>query len=650
MTTFPQLELDMSEWNKQTSEDYFRLSNWSDGYYVINDKGNLAVSPKGRDGKTRIDMFEVIQEVKKKNVEFPVVVRFHDILRSRVTNLNKIFRSKISEYKYQGQYLGVYPVKVNQLREVVEEVLSAGAEYNYGLEAGSKAELLAVLSQNTPEESITIANGYKDTEFLKLCMLGRKMGKKIIVVIEKYSELPRLIKCAREMKVEPIIGFRAKLSSKGSGKWASSTGERAKFGLTIPEILKGWQLLKKHNMEQSLQLLHFHIGSQIPDIRTFKDSITEGARIYAKLSQIGANIQFFDVGGGVGVDYDGTRSDSNSSINYSIKDYVSDVVYILKEICDLEKVNHPNIVTESGRSITAHHSCVITNVFGKIEYNFDHNTSEAESEHNLVRQMREIWKGIGKKTYREAYYDSNLKKEEASNAFKLGILTLEERAKIESIYYKISHKICEIIDDIDKELIPHEIQNLKDTLSNQYLCNFSVFQSIPDSWAIDQVIPIVPIHRLDEEPTENCTLADITCDSDGKVAQFIGDEYEHSPTVRLHKLNEDEDYYLGFFLTGAYQDIMGDMHNLFGRLNEVHVFYDKDDESQFYVEEIIRGQSNSDVLKIMQYNSEILAINVKLKIDDRVRQGKIKPREGVELIDFYESCLDVYTYLTEFKD
>jgi arginine decarboxylase len=486
-------------------------------------------------------------------------------------------------------------------------------------------------------------NGYKDRDLLRLALLGIQLGRKVIVVIEKYSELIDLMALAQETGVEPLIGLRAKIATKSSGKWASSGGDYAKFGLTITEILQAVKYLKSIDKTHCLKLFHFHIGSQIPDIKTIKDSISEGARIYAKLYKEGAKLEFFDVGGGVGVNYDGTRSNAPSSTNYTTKEYVADVVYILKQVCDLEDVPHPNIVSESGRAITAHHSCVVTNVFGALEIgNETYNVDKVVSENILVSNMRELQTELTEKNYQDVFNDATKLKEESVSAFKFGILSLDERAKLETMYWKICKSI---VDHASKdEYAPDEILLLKNQMASQYLCNFSIFQSAPDTWAIGQILPIVPLHKLNEKPTELCTLVDITCDSDGKIDTFLSADGPTN-TMPLHKLNNGDDYYIGLFMTGAYQDIMGDNHNCFGRLNEVHVFCDDDDPTDFYIEEVIYGNKASHVLASLQYNPETLAQTMKANVDLQVKRGKIRPREGVDLTDFYEACLKSYTYL-----
>jgi arginine decarboxylase len=630
-------------WSKEEADEVYHISRWGDGYFDINDQGHLCVLPSQDENGPRIDIAEVLEEMKAQNIPLPIVVRFHDILRSHVKVINETFRDVIKEAGYNGQYTGVYPIKVNQMREVVEEIVDAGTPYDFGLEAGSKPELLSVLAYNDNINALTVLNGYKDEDYLRLALLGNKLGRKCIVVIEKFSELHKILKLAREMNVEPMIGLRAKMAIKGSGKWSDSGGEKAKFGLTIAEMLTCVQILKEENYINSLKLFHFHIGSQVTDIRTVKEVIREGGRIFAKLSQLGAPLEYFDCGGGLGVDYDGSQSTSDSSMNYKLHDYASDIVYILKEICDAEKVKHPNIVTESGRAITARHSCVITNVIDKIETSFtDYNTDKIANEHSLVRNIRELHESLNEENAQEYYNDAQDIKRECQNAFRLGILKLEERAVIETLFWKVTKKISALLPTM--EFIPENLYDIDQGIAPQYLCNFSIFQSAPDMWAIGQLLPIVPITRLNEKPEVNGTLVDITCDSDGKINKFI-DIDDVKSLLPLHELRPNEEYHIGLFLTGAYQDVMGDLHNMFGRLNEVHVFCDDEDPTDFYIEEVIKGSSAENVLSAMQYNPEAMAYTMKKNIDRQISGGKINPREGVRLVDFYESCLKSYTYL-----
>ncbi len=633
-----------SDWSIEEAERIYGVSRWGGGYFKIGENGNVHVVPNPSDPSVRIDFKAVIDEILEEGVQLPVVVRFHDVLRSQVANLNTIFKNTIAEAEYKAQYNGVYPVKVNQMREVVEEIVDAGEPFNYGLEAGSKAELLTVLAMNTNEHSLTVLNGYKDEEFMRLALLGRKLGRRMVVVVEKYSELLLLVRIAKELQIEPIIGVRAKMTVKGRGKWESSGGERAKFGLTISEIINTARYLNEQGMAHCLKLLHFHIGSQLTDIRSVKEAISEGARIYAELHKMGFPLDYVDVGGGLGIDYDGTASTSESSRNYTMQEYVSDVVYGMKEVCDLEGVPHPNLVSESGRAITAHHSCVITQIVGEIRSNSSEvDTSENEGEHIFVKNMREMAESFDQQTnMQEVYNDASQYKEQALDAFKLRVLSLEELAKIETLYWQIITRLQTYYSNA--EYVPEELQELDYSLSSQYLCNFSVFQSAADTWAIDQLLPVVPITRMDERPEVNCALVDITCDSDGKIDQFtVGREI--TDILPMHRLKKDEPYYIGLFLTGAYQDVMGDMHNLFGRLNEVHIFSYDDDPEDFYIEEVVKGSSVEDVLSIMQYNPRAMASDVKRLIDKQVSAGNIKPREGVRWTDFYENCLSGYTYL-----
>jgi arginine decarboxylase len=629
-------------WTREDAEKTYHVKKWSDGFFDINEEGNLVIHTNN--GKKDVPLINIIDEIRSMNINMPCVIRFHDILRSKVKILNRTFRSVIDEAEYEGRFFGVYPIKVNQMREVVEEVIDAGSKYDYGLEAGSKPELLAVLAYNKNPNSLTILNGYKDSEYLKLAMIGTQLGKKIVIVLEKFSEVAKVIELAKEMNVKPMLGIRSKMSIEGIGRWAHSSGEKAKFGLTIPEILNAVELLEEADMKDCLKLFHFHIGSQISDIKTIKDAINEGGRMYAKLVNIGCKLEYFDAGGGLAIDYDGSRSAGDSSMNYSLEEYVEDIVYGLKQICNLEGVPHPNIVTESGRAITAHHSCVITNVVGTIDSTKAYYpTKKTTGEHILVSNMRALTdEAITLDNYQVAFNEADQLKEDSLNAFRLGILGLDEKAKIETLYWQIMNKIKVILSDVED--IPEDLKVLQEKMAPQYLCNFSVFQSAADLWAIDQILPVVPLTRLNEKPQNLGTIVDITCDSDGKIDQFINADGIGS-LVPLHELRDNEDYLIGLFLTGAYQDVMGDMHNLFGRLNEIHVFCDPEDPSGFYIEEVIRGSSCSHVLSTMQYNPEYMDLKIKRMINQRVAHGKIAPRDGFKYSNFYDDCLSNYTYL-----
>lgn len=630
-------------WSVKKSITYYNISRWGAGYFDANDKGHMCVHPYGKGGPV-IDFMDLIEDIHEKNIGFPCLVRFQDILRARVEKLVKTFAEVVQREEYEGKYFGVYPIKVNQMREVVEEILDAGASYHFGLEAGSKAELLPVLAMNTDPEALTICNGYKDPDYLKLAMLGRKLDRKIIIVIEKLSELPEIIRVSQEMGVEPLIGIRAKLTTKGTGKWEHSGGDFAKFGLTIPEIIEATEILKQNNLQHILKLFHFHVGSQLNNIRTVKSAITEGARIFAKLVKMGFDIEYFDIGGGLGVDYSGSRKASNSSVNYTLDEYVSSVISILKQICLDEKVKQPHIVSESGRALTAHHSCLIVPIFGSIQIGLSR-TEEVprESKNPIIKRLLQIEQGIKPENAVESFHDAGEKKEEALSKFKVGILELEERAQAEAIYWRICHTIAKMT--LETEDIPDDFVKLRDQLSDQYLANFSLFQSAPDHWAFEQLFPIVPLHRLTEKPVRETTIVDITCDSDGKIDNFV-DKNEGRVSLQLHELKPNEPYYVGMFLMGAYQDIMGDMHNLFGRVNEVHIFCDDEDPEDYYMEEIIRGDRTEEVLQRVQYTPSELVKSVKRALDQYVRDGRIKPKVGVELADFYAQQMGSYTYLS----
>jgi arginine decarboxylase len=636
-----------SDWSIERATQYYNIAGWGAGYFSINEKGHVAVHPHGQPGPV-IDMMDVVEDIVERKIGFPVLVRFQDVLRARVKQINESFKRVLAEYKYAGGYFGVYPVKVNQMREVVDEIVDAGLPYHYGLEAGSKGELLIVLGMNTDPEALTICNGYKDEEFLRLALLGRKLGRKVIVVIEKLSELPMLLRLAEEMQVEPMIGLRSKLTTRGTGKWEGSSGDFAKFGLTIPELINAVRILKEAGKEHCAKLVHFHAGSQLTEIRTIKDAVNEGARVYAKLRKMGLPIEYFDVGGGLGVDYVGTHSNGYaSSVNYSLDEYVEDVVYNLQRVCAGEGVPEPHVVSESGRAVAAHHSCIIMNVFGHIEIGSAEEIALASvakaDEAPVVREMREIVASMTPRNRAEAYHDAVAKKEEALQMFKLGNLGLEERAAVESLFWKLARGIADL--NRGKKRLPRETKDLGDKIADQYLANFSLFQSAPDHWAFDQLFPIVPLHRMEEAPSRDCTIVDVTCDSDGKIDRFIeGDGVDE--TLSLHPLRPGEPYYLGMFLTGAYQDILANMHNLFGHVNELHVFADDEDPEDFYIEEYIPGDTIQEVLSRVQYEPSDLCRRVKNALDQRIKDGAIRPKDGVYLSDFYVQVMRGYTYLS----
>ena len=634
----------MREWSADAAEETYRVQRWGDGYFGIGDDGNLRVLPDRGASASSIALQEVVDELREDKVQFPVVLRFHDILKNRVRQLNRAFSSVIAEAEYRGAYRGVYPVKVNQMREVVDEIVDAGRPFHYGLEAGSKAELMAVLSYDTGEEALTICNGYKDEDFLRLALIGAKLRRKVVVVIEKFTEIEPLLHLAAEMDVRPMIGLRIKMRIKTEGRWSESSGDRAKFGLTISEILNAILLIQKQGFGDCIRLLHFHVGSQLSDVRFVQEAVQEATRIYARLSKRGVPLEYLDVGGGLAVDYDGSRTSQHSSMNYSMDEYASGVVYSVKQICDLEGVDHPILVSESGRAITAHHSCVIIRVMGEIANDANPvSTAAVEGEHVLVANMRDLYDELSTyRNFQEAYNEATRILSDVHSGFRLGVLDLDELARTESLYWLLMRAIWRGLES--EPFVSDDLRGIESMLGSQYLCNFSLFQSAVDSWAIEQILPVAPLTRLNEAPTRNCSLVDITCDSDGRISHFIG-EQGVSPTVPLHELPATENYYVGLFLTGAYQDVMGDMHNMFGRLNEAHVYQDAEDASGFYVEEFMPGSSASQVLSIMQYNPDSMAAQVKACVDREVGQGRIRSRDGVRLVDFYETCLNRYTYL-----
>jgi arginine decarboxylase len=630
------------EWTARQAEEFYGFKRWGGGHFSVNDKGFVCVDPMG-DGR-KIALWDVLEEAHSKKLYAPLVVRFQDLLHKRVIQLNEAFRKAISQENYNGRYRGVFPIKVNQLREVVEEILEAGEKYDYGIEVGSKPELLIALALHNDTERLLICNGYKDEEYIRMALTGRKLGKEIILVVEQPSELPLILKISKELKVDPLIGIRVKLSASGEGKWASSSGEDAKFGLTIPEILLAVQTLKKNRMGQSLCLLHFHIGSQIPSIITIKKAVAEATHCYCQLAKMGFPMKYLDVGGGLGVDYDGSRSNFDSSTNYSMEEYARDVVFNVKEICSNQGIDVPNLVSESGRAVVAPHSLLIVEVVDRIsKIQTDIQVSKRRKIHPIIKDLQHILKSARSYSRLERFHDALQKKEEAISLFNLGYLDLESRALAESLFWRI----CEQIRDTIQEsgFHPEDLQALRRTLADQYVCNFSVFQSLLDHWACQQLFPITPIHRLDERPTVDTILVDITCDSEGKITQFI-DLEDVQDTIALHPLEKNKPYYLAIYLTGAYQDIMGDLHNLFGRVNEVHVFLEEDEDDGFYIEESIQGSRVSEVIQFIQYNVSDMCRLMKKQVDKATRNDLVKPREGIGMLDLFESMIKGNTYLT----
>src|SRR5437870_551487 len=632
-----------TEWDLESAIATYNVDGWSEGYFTVNGSGNVEAKPLQDNGGS-IDILAVVNEARARNLSFPLLIRFQDLVRHRVESINRAFQSAISEFGYGNQYRGVFPIKVNQLREVIEEIVDAGEQFHFGLEAGSKPELVAALAMQKDHESLIICNGYKDPAFIRIALLGRKLGKSVIVVAEKLEELEQIIRASKEVGVEPYIGIRARLYSKGSGKWSPSGGENAKFGLDTTNLVAASQMLKDAGLTQCLKLLHFHVGSQVPDISTIKRAVREGARYYAKLWKLGHQLGYLDVGGGLGVDYDGSRSDFDSSTNYSLQEYANDVVWNIMDVCDSEGVSHPTIVSESGRAIVAHHSVLVLEAFSSIEKTAPKLKVEAsEKDHKLVGDILDVKQRLKRGNRLESLHDIQQIKEEAQQTFDLGLLELESKAKIDSVYWQLATQIVGMHRGL--RFIPDEVKELETSLGDQYICNFSVFQSLLDHWALGQLFPIMPIHRLTEAPERNGTIVDITCDSDGKVSKFI-DLLDVRDTLPLHRINPGEIYYLGVFMVGAYQDIMGDLHNLFGRVTEVHVFLDPDEESGWYIEEVIEGSTIGEVLAMTQWNKVELMRLLKTQVDAAIKTDRMKPNDAMKLLSDYERLLQEYTYLS----
>jgi arginine decarboxylase len=627
-------------WTVADSNDLYGLSRWGSPYYAIDSDGFLCVKPAGDERSVRIA--DIIKEAETKGLKTPIVIRFQDLLRQRVEQLNQAFRNSIKEEAYSGKYQGVFPIKVNQLREVIEEIQDAGKPYQYGLECGSKPELIIALAMHDDPDALLVCNGYKDDDYIRLALYGRKIGKRVFIVAEQLSEVRSIIRVSQELNVEPLIGFRSKLYAQGEGKWALSTGDNAKFGLTTTEMLEACSLLETADLKNSLQLLHFHIGSQVPNIITLKNAVIEATRYYCQLQKLGFPMGFIDVGGGLGIDYDGSRSNWESSINYTLEEYARDVVFNIKQICNSSEVPCPNIVSESGRAITAPHSMLVTQVIDRISKRDSVlKVLKDDIKDPVVNDLYEMMNGRLRYGRLEKFHDALQKKNEAYSLFNHGYLDLKGRAQAESLFWQICQKLDQ---SVKSGYNPEELVALKRLLADQYICNFSVFQSLLDHWALDQLFPIAPITRLKERPSINAILVDITCDSDGKVSKFIDleDEKEYLP---LHPLKKSEPYYLGFFLIGAYQDIMGDNHNLFGRVNEAHVFLEDDEDDGFYIEDTIQGDRVKDVLEGVQFKSEMLCRQMKKQIDKATKNDLVKPREGVRFMEMYEQAMQKKTYM-----
>jgi arginine decarboxylase len=631
----------LDKWHLQDAVETYGIRHWGKGYFSIIPNGHVAVHPTKRPEQS-IDLKELVDQLQARGIQLPILLRFTDILRHRVGEIHDAFRTAIKESGYQGSYCCVYPIKVNQQRHVVEEILDFGRPFNFGLEAGSKPELLAVLALTNGLDTPIICNGFKDDEFIKMSVLARKIGKHIIPVVEKFTELETLVRYAEELKVRPVIGVRVKLASRGAGRWRSSAGYRSKFGLTLTEVLEAVEYLKQRDLADCLQLVHFHLGSQITNIRSIKNALTEAARVYAELARVGAGVRYLDVGGGLGIDYDGSQTDFESSVNYTLQEYADDVVFRIKSVCDEAGVPHPTIVSESGRAVVAYHSVLVFDVLGVS--NFDRHQAPPELPADAPQPIQDLFgihRDLTKKNFLESYHDAVQAIDESLNLFNLGYLSIELRALAERLFWAVCFKLQRIVRELD--YVPEDLNGLKSMLADTYFCNFSIFQSMPDSWAIKQLFPIMPIHRLKEAPTRRAVLGDITCDSDGKIDQFI-DLRDVRNTLELHPYT-GEPYYLGAFLLGAYQEILGDLHNLFGDTNAVHVSLDED--GQVSLDAVIKGDTVREVLHYVQYSADELAAKMRKDVERAVRGGKISLEESRQLLRFYESGLEGYTYLEE---
>jgi arginine decarboxylase len=632
-----------TEWDLESAIATYNVEGWGNGYFTVNSAGNVEAKPLQENGGS-IDLLEVVNEARARHLGFPLVIRFQDLLRHRVESINRVFQTAITEFGYRNEYRGVFPIKVNQLREVIEEIVDAGQPFHFGLEAGSKPELVAALAMHQDPESLIICNGYKDPAFIRIALLGRKLGKSVVIVAEKLEELEQIIRTSNEVGVEPCIGIRVRLHSKGSGKWSPSGGENAKFGLDTTNLVAASQMLKEAGLAHCFKLVHFHVGSQVPDISTIKRAVREAARYYAKLCKLGHELGYLDVGGGLGVDYDGSRSDFDSSTNYSLQEYANDVVWNIMDVCDSEGVAHPAIVSESGRAIVAHHSVLVMEAFSSIERTSPKLKVEAtEKDHKLVDDILDVKQRLKRGNRIESLHDSQHIKEEAQQMFDLGLLDLESKAKIETVCWQLAQQIVNMHRGL--RFVPEEVKQLETSLGDQYICNFSVFQSLLDHWALGQLFPIMPIHRLTTPPDRNGMIVDITCDSDGKISKFI-DLQDVKETLPLHRILPGEMYYIGVFMVGAYQDIMGDLHNLFGRVTEVHVFLDPDEESGWYIEEVIEGSTIGEVLAMTQWDKVELMRLLKSQVDAAIKTDRLKPNDAMKLLSDYERLLQEYTYLS----
>jgi len=627
-------------WTIADSSEMYDVASWGKGYFSVGQNGHLYVHPD-KDPARAIDFKELVDTLVLRGISLPILIRFAEILRHRLSEIHSAFQSAITDHGYKGGYCCVYPIKVNQQRQVVEEVFRFGRPFKFGLEAGSKPELLAVLAIANNDTPI-ICNGFKDDEYIEMVMLATKIGRQITTVVEKYTELDLVARHAQRVGVRPRIGLRLKLASRGSGRWKSSGGYRSKFGLTVSESVRALDQLKALGMADCLELLHFHLGSQITNIRHIKAAVIEAARIYTELARAGAGLKYLDVGGGLGIDYDGSQTDFESSVNYTLQEYANDIVYHVQSVCDESNIEHPVIVSESGRAVVAYHSMLVFDVLGVSDLGEQDPPPEVpqEAEQPLI-DLQETYRSLSKRNLLESFHDSQQALDQALNLFSLGYLPLDQRCLAENLYWAICRRIKRLAADL--EYFPEELEGLDALLADTYFCNFSIFQSMPDSWAIKQLFPIMPIHRLEERPTRSAVIGDISCDSDGKIDQFI-DRRDVKRTLPLHPFNGQE-YYLGAFLIGAYQEILGDLHNLFGDTNAVHVSLNANGE--VVLDNVIKGDTVREVLDYVQFNAETLLSQFRRDVEGALREGKIGYEESGRLLRFYEAGLHGYTYLED---
>ena len=632
---------ELRAWTIRDSAELYQLSAWGGGWFGINDRGELMVQPHGPTGP-RFSLPEVVEDLRNRDIELPILLRVSDILELRVRALASTFQKAITECGYRGRYRPVFPIKVNQQRDVVEELVEFGREHSLGLEAGSKPELLVVLAHMTNPDGLVICNGYKDTKYIETALLAQKVGIHCIIVVDRFEELELVLKVSKRLDMRPHIGVRAKLASRGAGKWQESGGEKSKFGLTAGEIVQVAERLRQLGMLDCLELLHFHIGSQITAIRAIKDALKESTRIYTELHDLGAGLKFLDVGGGLAVDYDGSQTNFHSSANYSLQEYANDVVFAIQQACDEKGIAHPDIISESGRALSAHHAILVFDVLGVSQMRVDVPEGAERVEEGTIANMVQILRDLSQKNFQESYHDALQLKEEAISLFNLGYLDLKGRAMAENLFWVICDRINGIVRTLD--YVPEELGGLERALADTYYCNFSVFQSAPDHWAVKQLFPTMPIHRLNERPTRRAILADLTCDSDGKVDRFI-DLRDVKSVLEVHPVQQGKPYYCAMFLLGAYQEILGDLHNLFGDTNAVHLSMDQD--HGYRVERVIEGDTVSEVLTYVQYEKQDLVRRIRSRLEVAVRAGRINVKESGLLMKRYEEGLSGYTYLTD---